>query len=388
MIIGLLGFEFQSSNKGCEALSYTVMPILAKLGKGLTVIVFNIHESLGEIPPLYPDIHFENVPIHMKSPQFWLDFIYDIKRCDYILDITHGDSFSDIYGQRWFDKTCLLKELANAINGKLILMPQTYGPFLSERSLQKAKKIINKSYAVFSRDETSTAFLRNELNCNRQIITTCDLAFMLPYKAVTFDHSKINIGLNISGLLWNLGNENNPNRITLEVNYQSFCRQLIEYLHNEGKYQIHLVPHVLCDEREGSDFFDNDCSAIRQLLKEYSFCIYAGDFSTVCDVKNYIAGLDILIAARMHASIGAFSAGICSIPFAYSRKFEGVYNDLHYPYLIDGEHMTTAAALDKAKEYIRNFEDISSSAKAEICKMKLKHDFFLNKLLECMGVSR
>lgn len=388
MVIGLLGFEFQSSNKGCEALSYTVMPILENTGKELTIIVFNIHEDLGEIPLLYPDIRFENVPIHMKSPQFWLDFIAAIKRCDYVLDITHGDSFSDIYGKRWFDKTCLLKELTNAINGKLILMPQTYGPYLSNHSLRKAKKIVDNSYVVFSRDEASTAFLRDQLKCNRQITTTCDLAFMLPYNAVTFDHNKINIGLNISGLLWNLERGKNPNQISLKVDYQSFCRQLIEYLHNEGKYQIHLVPHVLCDEREGADFFDNDCSAIRQLMGEYPFCQYAGNFSTVSDAKNYIAGLDVLLAARMHASIGAFSAGICSLPFAYSRKFEGVYNDLHYPYLIDGEHTTTEVALTKAKEYIQNFETIASFAKEKMGEIESKHNVFIKVLYDCMGVSQ
>ena len=63
MIIGLLGFEFESSNKGCEALSYAVMPILNSITEDLQIVVFNIHDSLGKIPDKFPDIKFKNVKI-------------------------------------------------------------------------------------------------------------------------------------------------------------------------------------------------------------------------------------------------------------------------------------------------------------------------------------
>ena len=53
----LVGFEFESSNKGCEALSYSVMFILNSIEalKPLTVVNINIHDSMGEFPNIYPN---------------------------------------------------------------------------------------------------------------------------------------------------------------------------------------------------------------------------------------------------------------------------------------------------------------------------------------------
>lgn len=62
--------------------------------------------------------------------------------------------------------------------------------------------------------------------------------------------------------------------------------------------------------------------------------------------------MDLLIAARMHASIAAYSSGVPVIPFAYSRKFEGVYNDLKYPYIINGRELSTEEAVLKTINYI------------------------------------
>ena len=33
----------------------------------------------------------------------------------------------------------------------------------------------------------------------------------------------------------------------------------------------------------------------------------------------------------MHATIGAISSGVATIPFSYSRKFEGLFGNLEYP---------------------------------------------------------
>lgn len=60
MKVILLGFEFESSNKGCEALSYSVMSLLDSMDelKPLEIININIHDSIGEFQTLYPNIKF------------------------------------------------------------------------------------------------------------------------------------------------------------------------------------------------------------------------------------------------------------------------------------------------------------------------------------------
>ncbi len=39
----------------------------------------------------------------------------------------------------------------------------------------------------------------------------------------------------------------------------------------------------------------------------------------------------------MHSTIGALSSGVPVIPVAYSRKFNGLYASLDYPWLIDAK---------------------------------------------------
>lgn len=383
MMIGLLGFEFESSNKGCEALTYSVMPILKNISEDLTIVVFNIHDSLGAIPNLYPQISFINVPIKMKSFSFYTKLLKYYHKCNFILDITHGDSFSDIYGTKWYRKTCFLKQLANKINKRLILMPQTYGPYICDKNKKIAKDIITNSFAVYSRDNKSTDYIRLSLKINRDIFTTADLAFMLPFEKINLPHNRINLGINVSGLLWNLERDK-VNKIALKVNYQQYIKKVIKVLYATGKYNIYLIPHVLCEGREGTDYYDNDEKAISELKQLYPFCICPNGFNNVLDVKNYISSLDILIAARMHASIAAFSSGICSIPFAYSRKFAGVYEDLGYDYIIDGENFDTEYAIKKTVDYVNGYKDLASISKKCMSIVMNNNREFITSFYNCL----
>lgn len=357
----LVGFEFESSNKGCEALSYAVMSLLNSIEsfKPLTIVNINIHKSMGEFSKIYPNIKFVNIRMRVKRLSFWKAVKAELKDSDAILDITHGDSFADIYGKKWFAETTLVKTFLVHSKVLFILMPQTYGPFKARWAKVWAKYIIKNADRVYTRDTLSFNYLK-ELKIKNNVINTLDLAFALPYKKEEKKNDKIRVGLNVSGLLWN-DCETKANGFGLSVDYCSYCRQLISELLKNKNYEVILVPHVLCDEREGLEFFENDSKAIRKLFAEFPSCSFPNSFKTALDVKNYIANLDILIAARMHASIAAFSSGVAVIPFAYSRKFEGVYSDLKYPYLVDGKKNGTQDALEKTLSYINNYLELQDS---------------------------
>lgn len=356
----LLGFEFESSNKGCEALSYAVISFLNSVEefKPLEIVNINIHDSMGEIPTVYPDICFKNIRMRIKRPSFWKQCKKEISDTVAVLDITHGDSFSDIYGEKWFATTTLVKTFFALCRKPFILMPQTYGPYKKKWAEKWAKFVIMRADRVYTRDNISKKYLE-EMGISRNVFNTVDLAFLLPFEKKNRTSNRIRVGMNVSGLLWD--DCLKGNRFGLATNYCEYCRNLLSKLYNDQRYEISFIPHVLCDPREGVDFFENDSKAIRELLKEYPNCYFPNDFKTALDVKNYIAEMDILIAARMHASIAAFSANVAVIPFAYSRKFEGVYNDLDYPFVIDGKKSSTNDSVGKTMEYIASFEDLKKS---------------------------
>ena len=380
MIIGLLGFEFESSNKGCEALTFALFPVLEKTFKNSHIVVFNIHDSLGYIPSIYSDFSFDNIKIQMKKPSFWKLLREKIRKCDVILDITHGDSFSDIYGMKWFIKTSLIKQLVLDSGTPLILMPQTYGPFNSKLAFNWAKKIIRKANRVYTRDNISKDYLINKMSISRDsVFNTSDMAFALPYNPEKLNDDNIKVGINVSGLLWTKDEMDN-NKISLTVNYKEYCNKLIDWLNNNDGYSVYLIPHVICDEREGLEYYDNDCVPSKELKDTYANCIFRSDFDTAIDVKNYIAAMDVLIAARMHASIGAYSAGVCSIPFAYSRKFAGVYDDLSYKYIIDGTALNTDDAVNKTIEFIKQYKEIQAEIQKGMRIVKNKSNNFVSDL--------
>ena len=288
--------------------------------------------------------------MRVKRYKFWKQVKKEMSDATAVLDITHGDSFSDIYGKEWFIQTNLVKTFMVYSKVPFILMPQTYGPFSTTWAKKWAKHVIKKAAKVYTRDMMSYEYLTS-LGVSKNLVNTLDLAFALPYKADKQQSKKIKIGINVSGLLWDdcVAQKNN---FGLTADYCKYCRKIIDYLLGEESYEVHLIPHVLCDFREGKEFFENDSKAIRILMDEFPNCIFPNDFKTALDVKNYIANMDLLIAARMHASIAAYSSGVPVIPFAYSRKFEGVYNDLKYPYIINGRELSTEEAVLKTINYI------------------------------------
>lgn len=382
MNIGLLGFEFASSNKGCEALSYSLMGILNNINLNeITLTVFNIHNGLGDIPEKYKRFKYNNITISFKSFSFWKKYFSQIRQCDFVLDITHGDSFSDIYGLKWYLKTSILKIVCILLRKPLILMPQTYGPYKHFISKLIASFIVRNAFYIYTRDSESEIFLRSNFERNDRIYTTSDLAFNLNASDFRLpENNRIKIGINISGLLWFDNNKN----IKLKVDYKKYIRLLLDYLSNNNKYEIYFVPHVICNDNEGYNYYENDCRAIEEILSDYPNSSYYYDFKNAEDVKGYISQLDILLAARMHATVAAFSTGVVPIPFAYSKKFQGVYRDLNYDYVINGLELSTKEAYDKTLDLIEDFDKLNNNIKNSLLDLKHRKSQFQEKFLNIL----
>lgn len=80
------------------------------------------------------------------------------------------------------------------------------------------------------------------------------------------------------------------------------------------------------------------------------------------DIKSKISEFDIFIGARMHATIGAFSSGVATIPTAYSRKFNGLYESVEYPYIVDLLNSSTEENLEMTKMYIKDYVKLKVAA--------------------------
>ena len=363
MKIGIAGFDFESPNKGCEALTYSFVNMpLECFGDKLQIVNYS-YGGLGKFPEKYPMIDFRIRRPQIKNPMDWKRLKTEMSSLDMIFDVTFGDGFSDIYGKMWNATTDMLKQLAIESGTPLILLPQTYGPYKNFFLRVWAEQIVKKSYAAYSRDTASAAEMN--IKCKGKIKVITDMAFALPYEkeAYSVNKEKVNVGINVSALLWD-SDYAKHNKFGLKVDYQSYIYSLIERLLENDTYVVHLIPHVIASN--SYDNPENDYRPCTEVKKKYSSnnsVICAPAFETPIEAKSYIANMDIFIGARMHATIGAVSAGVATIPFAYSKKFKTMFGNLNYKYVIEARDLDTQTAINRTLEYINEYKVLAKASK-------------------------
>lgn len=380
MNIGLFGFSFADRNKGCEALTYSFISLLNKLvPNDLTIINLSGIGESDELKESFPNINFEVTGF--QKQRISLKSFKELLKCDVVFDCTFGDNFSDIYSTSFASKTTLLKEMTLFFHKPFVLAPQTIGPFKDEFLTKRVVRVLRKTDIVYTRDALSAQYVK-KISGVDSIITT-DLAFLLPYKKREFAGNKTRIGINVSGLLWN-GGFSKDNQFELKVDYKHYIIKLIEQLKTDTNYEVHLIPHVL-DKNESE--VDNDYFVCKRLSDEYG-TEFSGFFSNPIEAKNYIAGMNIFIGARMHSTVAAFSSGVITVPFSYSRKFQGLYETLGYKYIIDGKNLTTEDAINQTIEYIGNKNELEGSQKKSLVRIDILENIFTSSLVNYLEAFR
>lgn len=341
--VGLFGLTFDSGNMGCQAIAYSFYNFISEYD---VEKIYCFCEGGIDKKYIHEDVDMATVVYKIKDPKSVINMKKYLEKCDLIFDFTEGDSFSDIYGIKRFIRISIPKLLSARYGKTFILGPQTYGPYYSVLARMLSKRIFQKSDLVMSRDAASAELVKSMSGVTAKVFT--DVAFALPYTKGEVSNQK-KIGINVSGLLWN-GGYTGTNQFGLKVDYKEYISSLIKKLLDSG-FEVHLIPHVITKNDKN---VENDVSANEELKRIFPEIITAPSFTNPVEAKNYISSMNIFIGARMHATIGAFSSGVITIPFSYSKKFEGLFGNLDYPYVIDARRLETKEATDKTIEYIKN----------------------------------
>lgn len=370
----LANSPINNGNRGCVALTVSSVYLIDKIisGKRFDYTLYILDTNLPDFERYTIDLFDKKIdllPISYPSsinlkgwmklaikPQNLLDSINIFRNSDYILDIGQGDSFADIYGKNRFRSIDRIHVLARFFNKPYILLPQTIGPFSDNHIKTKAVKSINKSAFVMARDKQSYDFVRKIAPQQKNLCEYIDVAFFLPFQRKEFVADKIHVGLNISALLWH-GGYTGDNQFGLKCDYQNTVCQIIDYFLSKLDVVLHLIPHVVGSERH----VENDYAVSFDLCEKYhnDRLVLAPLFLSPVDAKGYISGLDFFMGARMHATIAAFSSSVPVVPMAYSRKFNGLFNDtLQYNCVVDMKKMTDTEILIRIKNAFENREEI------------------------------
>jgi len=369
MVIGLLGCEINNNNMGCVALSYSLILLLEKIsmenGFSNVYYVFEVNPSNDKIEKLCKQLDVEtwkikSVPVgrfgsitsivgHLFQN---IKTIKTIRKCDLVIDLTQGDSFTDIYGEWIFYSYTILKRLVEVQGVPLVLGPQTYGPFINEKHKKFAVQTIKKANSVITRDILSEQYLID--NGIEKVHVTTDIAFFLPFDQTEFKKEVTKIGINISGLLVKDKVENTETDFSVKTDYDKFITNIVEWLSDQKGYEVFIIPHVREDYEAG----------VRLLGDDKNRVTFVEPFDSPIDAKSFISDMDVFIGARMHATIASFSSGIATIPVGYSRKFRGLFDTLGYKNLIDLQTEDTFTSIEKAKKMICNWKNVRDDVSA------------------------
>lgn len=363
--IGILGAPINNMNLGCQALTYSMVSLLEATSQDFSIkFQYNIFEwkpsreldqnfckRLQMDSSKLVSVRSGNYKDILRRIKHWAhnrNMEAVIRTCAFVIDLTEGDSFTDIYGNDRFNTQTFLKELVEKTTS-LILGSQTYGPFKDPSNENRAADVIKKATAVFIRDRISEKYVKKISGVDP--ILTCDLAFRLPYKSRSSEKtgSARRIGFNVSGLLVSDKKEGTATEFTLKTNYDEFVKRVLDYLISH-QYEVHLIGHVAADY------------TVNKILKEkYPSVILAPEFDNPMDAKSYISSMDLFIGSRMHATIAALTSNTPVVPVAYSRKFTGLFENVEYPYVVDLQTQDTAKTVQAVIDRIENYDETKSA---------------------------
>lgn len=379
--IAMLWHTIGQGNLGVDALARANIEIVrtaaARAGRSVhfTTLGFGQPDSIADLPS---GVSVGPGPKLKQMARGNSDFLPALRRADLVIDIGEGDSWTDIYGSRRFALQVGSKTAAIAFGKPLVLAPQTIGPFDSPIKRRISNWVMNRASAVFTRDSLSSDYVSAQ-KIRSETAEFIDVAFRLPFDRQKKSAGAPRVGINVSGLLYQ-GGYTGKNELGLTIDYRAFTHELIAALIARGA-EVHLIPHVVT--KGGGQ--DDDLSVVPELLRLFPGVCIPEPFSDASAAKGFISGLDFLVGGRMHACIGAFSAGIPVVPIAYSRKFNGLFGTLGYSHYVDGKKVGTDEALRKTLAAFDNRHQVAEDLKPGLALAATRLNRYEDRLAEIIS---
>jgi colanic acid/amylovoran biosynthesis protein len=264
-----------------------------------------------------------------------------IDSCDAVLDVSGGDSFSDIYGWKRFSGVYWPKQIALSRHKPLILMPQTYGPYRDAKVLALAESVTRSAAMTWARDPNSFVAMERLLGSNfnpaihREGV---DMAFGLAARdpsghippklaawLVESSRSTPLVGLNISGLIYNDSARARSNYHFI-ADYRTVVTDFVAHLLKYTTARVILISHVM--DKPGHYESDLEaCISVANTVNgpQAERLIVAPVDLDQSEAKWIISRLDWFCGTRMHATIAGLSTGVPTAAVAYSDKTLGVF---------------------------------------------------------------
>lgn len=379
-----------SLNRGCEAILCGTLIILARVFPNATIKNFyftreheteatllqrlqtpsNIkitHAALPQIPPAarYTPNWFLSKLGEKIGPQTLSYFAYrnfqkalsqQIGNADFALQLG-GDNYSLDYGfplrNSSIDQALVNKKIPVALWGASV------GPFSQNSSAEKWMVNHFNKYVrlILAREPESLEYLQT-IGLGKKTCTMADPAFVMkpsqPDKRLwNKEIPEKCIGLNLSPLIGKYRKKTTDKQVWIKD-----AAILIETLTQHFDKHLLLIPHVTIPGNDDFIFMTETLKLVGDEFKNKVSIV--PPTLNAQELKWLISQLDLLIAARTHATIAGFSSCVPTISIAYSIKAFGLNNQIfgNHDYVIHARDLNADSLIHCMKTMLKRSEEL------------------------------
>lgn len=309
--------------------------------------------------------HIQNIPFDYYNYECFYerDVIKEMKDADICIHIG-GDNYC--YGVNEWMYT--INRKAKELNKKTVLWGASLYDEITDVDLIND---LQKYDFLMIREKISYNAIKKYIDEDRLMLVP-DPAFSLVPKKVKLNSwykGRKVLGLNLS-----------PLTVKTKENERA-VNTFIDYILNTTDYSIALLPHVTVEEV-------SDLSVLKKIKEEYKDedRIFLDDEEYDCqEIKYIISKCDLVIAARTHASIAAYSTGVPTLVIGYSVKSRGIAEDLfgnYQDYVLPTEELVGDQLINKFKYIDENKEKIKEILKEMMKIVKKEAKNLYNQMIE------
>lgn len=253
-------------------------------------------------------------------------------------------------------------KLAQKMGKKVLIMPNSYGPFKSKKTAKMVRDVLDNCRLVTARESISASKTTNTLN--KDIDLYPDLAFFLNKDNSNYDFNSLFKQYNI--------NDKNDQLIAITVRpyrfysyenpeekYMEYKKSFVDFIHYlvERGYKVLLVVHTRAENDHEND--EKCIDEILDLLPNIDNVYKIKDDKMNCyDLKKLYGKCQYVIGTRFHSVIFSLEQRVPCIAVTYGgNKGDGIMKDLDL-----SKYAVQIGELN-SKKIISLFEDLKNNKK-------------------------
>ncbi|APM40300.1 polysaccharide pyruvyl transferase family protein [Clostridium kluyveri] len=270
--------------------------------------------------------------------------------------------------------------LAKRLGKKIIIMPNSFGPFLGKIEKNIVKKVLSKCDLIYARESMSKKYLSNIIN--NEVILSADLGFYIQdYKDYQMQ-KLVNINSSLKKVAITMRPYRFPESDNGKEKYKLYIEEMckiVKGLLDRKCYPI-FIAHTL-----GPSSHEDDRIAIKEVIKMLEdngvtkdrYC-YINQFDMNCfDITKLYSEMDYIIGTRFHSVIFAMTSLIPAIAISYSgHKTLGIMSDIGLSeYTVNIVNINSVNVLNKFDKLITNQFSVKDKIRKylKICEISKKN---------------